>query len=96
MTYKMDDSDEDSVCGGFSSLSTFFHKYDIDVLKEVKPMLEANLGRRLGTFNPIAFSRQIVAGSNYDFVIDIGEEAPIKLSVFQPLRGACEITNISS
>ncbi|XP_077335804.1 cystatin-A-like isoform X2 [Lithobates pipiens] len=60
------------------------------ILDKVKEQYETRSGTNPGEFKAILVSTQVVAGTNYFFKVDTGEDTYIHVRVFVPLPGSDE------
>lgn len=85
------------MCGGYSDA-----KPASDKVKEItaakKAEIETQLGKTFDTFEAISYTTQVVAGTNADIKVHIGDNKYIHISVFIALEcngGAIELTNVA-
>ncbi|XP_040195074.1 cystatin-B-like [Rana temporaria] len=69
---------------------------DQSILDQVKEQYKAQSGTNPGKFKAILVRTQSVAGTNYFFKVDTGEDTYIHARVFVPLPGSEEGPTLSS
>lgn len=80
------------MCGGFGQVN------DADdstraMCNEVKTKIEAHLNAKYDTFEPIKYTTQVVAGTNYKIKVQVGDSDYIHIKIHKPLP--CNGTELS-
>ena len=52
--------------------------------------------RSFKEFEPVAYSKQVVAGMNYEIEYDIGDGEKMRVKVFEPLPYTNDLPQVSS
>mmetsp|Transcript_28012 Transcript_28012/g.31142 ORF Transcript_28012/g.31142 Transcript_28012/m.31142 type:complete len:97 (-) Transcript_28012:77-367(-) len=60
----------------------------------VKADIEKKLNKTLATYEPIKFSSQVVAGTNFFIKIKIGESEYIHARIYRHFSGSTELNNV--
>ena len=72
------------MCGGFGNT----RQADDEIrshLNEIKQNIEAHLNSKFETFEPINYTTQVVAGTNFKVKVDVGEGKYIHVKYHRPL-----------
>ena len=70
--------------GGYSEVNECSE--DVKILAtKMQEQIENNLGETFETFEPILFTCQVVAGTNYNVKIHVGDERFIHVKIYVPL-----------
>ncbi|XP_073459967.1 leukocyte cysteine proteinase inhibitor 1-like [Aquarana catesbeiana] len=88
-------SEEQELVGGISKPREPTEE-DQAILDKVKEQYEKQPGMNPGEFKAILVSTQVVAGTNYFFKVDTGEDTYIQVRVFVPLPGSDEGSTLVS
>merc|ERR1712032_1469639 len=81
---KMMNPDDMPVVGGFGQENPVTEE-EIEMCNTMRPQIEAKLNDKFVMFEPVSFSSQIVAGTNYTIRIKVGEGQHISVTIFRPL-----------
>ncbi|XP_077340634.1 cystatin-A-like [Lithobates pipiens] len=88
-------SEEQAIVGGASKPREPTEE-DQAILDKVKEQYEKQSGTNPGEFKAVLVSTQVVAGTNYFFKVDTGEDTYIHVRVFVPLPGSDEGPTLES
>ncbi|XP_040195069.1 leukocyte cysteine proteinase inhibitor 1-like [Rana temporaria] len=88
-------SEEKAVLGGMGEPREPTEE-DQSILDKVKEQYEKQSGTNPGKFKAILVGTQVVAGTNYFFKVDIGEDTYIHVRVFVPLPASDEGPTLES
>ncbi len=75
---------DEPMCGGFSNAQ----QPDEDcnqIVTDIKSQVEQKLGTTFTTFKAIDYQSQVVAGTNWSVLIDVGNNKKIRIKVFEAL-----------
>jgi len=67
-----------------------------DAANECKSDIEAKAGRTFTTFNPVEYSSQVVAGTNYYIKIDVGNNEYILARIWRQLSGQLSVHSVKT
>ena len=65
-------------------------KTDTDGLNKIKEhqgLVESHANKTFSTFEPVGYTTQVVAGTNYQAVVKVGEDEHIHVKIYEPLPG---------
>ena len=72
------------LCGGHSNIKTPSAE-DHEEFNSWKEIIEAATGENYTTFEVAGFTSQVVAGTNFQLKIHVGDEKYVHAKVFRPL-----------
>ena len=72
------------MCGGHSNLKTPDAE-DHEEFNSWKPAVEAACGETYATFEVVGYTSQVVAGTNFQLKIHVGDQKYVHAKVFRPL-----------
>lgn len=78
--------------GGFGSVKTADAGI-VNLCNEIKGAVETKLGKTYNTFEPIQYTTQVVAGTNYKVKVKVDDGDYIHIKIFKPLP--CNGTELS-
>ncbi|KAJ8603093.1 hypothetical protein CTAYLR_006673 [Chrysophaeum taylorii] len=81
------------VCGGFSDDREMTDEVR-EIAEALKREMEAALGETFAVFEPLSFSSQVVAGTNYNVKIHVGKDKSILAKVHKPLPHKAQPPNL--
>jgi len=72
------------MCGGHSNSK------DVDdtcreIVTSVKPKVETQMNSTFTTFEPVSYTTQVVAGTNFVIKVHVGDGKHLSVKVFRPL-----------
>ena len=72
------------MCGGFGQVNNA-DESTVAMCNEIKPKIEAHLNAKYDTFEPVSYTTQVVAGTNYKIKVKVGDSDYIHIKIHKPL-----------
>ncbi len=72
------------MCGGFSQANQPDETI-VAICNDIKPHVEAHLNSTYTVFEPVSYTSQVVAGTNFLIKVKVGEDEHISIKVHRPL-----------
>jgi hypothetical protein len=72
------------LCGGHSEAKPMNDEHR-EICLSMKAKVEATMGTQFAEFEPVSYTSQVVAGTNFTFKVRVGAEQHISVKIFRPL-----------